>query len=70
MRTELPDGVTIGKPCIRRAKIPLAYNPRDGWTYDMQLWDVKVMAIAGGYAMARRPRSAPFVCRIDELEPK
>ena len=30
--------------------------------------DVVVMAVADGYAMCRRPRCAPFVVSVKELE--
>ena len=45
---------------------PVAF--KDGeWTYETQRFPVRVMAVAEGYAMVRRPRAMPFVCHIKDL---
>lgn len=40
----------------------------DQWTYRVERRDVRVMAVAEGYAMVRRPTAMPYVARLKELE--
>jgi hypothetical protein len=37
------------------------------WENETVQFDVRVMAVAEGYAMVRRPRCMPFVCSIKDL---
>jgi hypothetical protein len=38
------------------------------WQFNVEAREVWVMATADGWAMVRRPRCAPYVCRERELE--
>jgi len=51
---------------IRTYTYPKSFNGKK-WTDETEEFEVVVMAIADGYAMARRPRCMPFVCSVKEL---
>lgn len=57
----------IGKHCVHRASNPV--NLVNGkWQYKVEMRDVILMARSGTWAMVRRPRCAPYVCLIRELQ--
>jgi hypothetical protein len=37
------------------------------WEYKINKFEVRVMAISGGYAMVRRKGCLPFVCNMKDL---
>ena len=46
-------------------------NPKtfknERWTYEVEKRDVIVMAISGKYAMVRRPKYYPYICKLKDL---
>ncbi len=47
---------------------PVTY--KDGtWINETTTTQVRVMAVAEGYAMVRFPRAMPFVCSVKDLSP-
>ena len=56
----------VGRTMIRRYKQPTSL--RSGkWGCETVEYEVRVMAIAEGYAMVRRKRAMPTVCEAKEL---
>jgi hypothetical protein len=56
-----------GDKAIRANTMPVKY--KDGeWVYETTKYEVRIMAIAEGYAMIRRKGCLPSVCSIKELE--
>lgn len=48
------------KPIIKDGKI----------VDDMEMFEVRIMAIAEGYAMVRRKGCFPFICKVEEFTPQ
>lgn len=61
----LPDGVKIGRKCILTRKQCALQGGK--FVEIIQSFEVKLMAIADGYAMVRRPSAMPFAIKIAEL---
>ena len=54
----------LGKAIYTQAKPAI----KDGrWIFVKDEFEVRIMAIAEGYAMVRRKGNMPFVCQITEL---
>lgn len=60
------DKNTLKKLAIHHHKRPISFNGKK-WLYETTLKNVEVMAIAGGWAMVRLPKCAPYVCEEKEL---
>ena len=53
-------------PAVHVARhIESVYGHKAEWVEELR--DVRVMAIAEGYAMVRRKGAIPYVCNVDEL---
>lgn len=60
--------IKVGKRCIHRIAVPTVFR-RNEWEYDVQMRDVKVLAISGVWAMVRLKGCAPYVASVKELLP-
>lgn len=40
---------------------------RNGWVYKTAQFEVRIMAVAEGYAMVRRKGAMPFICQEKDL---
>lgn len=54
---------------ILRRTVPDKFDGKK-WTHKTEEFEVIVLAIAGRYAMVRRPRCMPFVVNAKDLEAK
>jgi hypothetical protein len=45
----------------------LVLDPLKGFVRETERRQVRILAVAEGYAMVRRPRAVPYVCPIKEL---
>ena len=51
---------------IHVCTMPVAFKDSE-WVYKTEEREVRVMAIAEGYAMVRRKGAIPYVCKLKEL---
>jgi hypothetical protein len=56
----------IGDKVIRSYSNPVRYE-NGKWVNETTEYEVRIMAIAEGYAMVRRKRCLPFACSVKEL---
>lgn len=51
---------------ILKRSVPVAFDGQK-WTYEIEKFEVVVLARSGNYAMVKRPLCFPFVCMQSEL---
>jgi len=59
--------VKPGKKMTYNRKTWVRHNKEEGHVYKHESWVVRVMAVAEGYAMVRRPHAMPYVCALSDL---
>lgn len=55
------------KTAIHVVRRPVRITDK-GWEYETERFEVRVMAVAEGYAMVRRKGCMPYVAPVKELE--
>jgi len=61
-----PVGLAIGKRCVH-VHTRLGARRANGWEYHTEEREVRLLAIAGNWAMVRRSGAIPYCCMLKEL---
>jgi len=59
----------VGKTAWRKLTLPVAYNPRYGWTCSNDCFEVQIMAVVGIHVMARCRGCIPFAEHRSQFYP-
>lgn len=58
----------VGKKCTHVVRTPLYYAGKGPREYSTERREVTLLAVAGAWAMVRRPGAMPYVAAVRELE--